>query len=78
MYGKEAKDCGGVIGYDANALYLYCSGDQMPCGKETLVVNRRPYEEKRIKKFCRNVMKYKVFGFAQVDIEVPSELYDHF
>ena len=78
VYGEEAKDCGGIIGYDANALYLYCSGDQMPCGKETLVVNRRPYEEKRIKKFCRNVLKDKVFGFAQVDVEVPLELYDRF
>jgi len=23
-----------ILGYDANALYLYCSGDVMPCGKE--------------------------------------------
>ena len=77
-YGKEAKPCSGVIGYDANALYLYCSGSEMPCGKDALVLNRRPYEEKRIKKFCRRVVKNKVFGFAQVDIEVPEDLYDKF
>lgn len=75
---KDAKFCRGVIGYDANALYLYCSGSEMPCGKDTLIVNRRPYEEKRIKKFCRSVMKGKLFGFAQVDIEVPEYLYEKF
>ena len=77
-YGKEAKPCSGVIGYDANALYLYCSGSELPCGKDTLVLNRRPYEEKRVKKFCNRVVKNKVFGFAQVDIEVPEELYEKF
>ena len=74
----DAKPCGGVIGYDANALYLYCSGSEMPCGKDTLVVNRRPYEEKRIKKFCRRVKNGQVFGFAQVDIEVPKDLWETF
>ena len=24
----------GVIGYDANSLYLYCSGDAILCGKD--------------------------------------------
>ena len=68
----------GVIGYDANALYLYCSGDVMPCGKDTLVVNKKLFDQKRIVKFSRNVLKGKAFGFAQVDIEVPDELYDKF
>ena len=77
-YDGEAKTCGGVLGYDANALYPYCTGSEMPVGKESLVVNRRPYEEKRIKKFCRSVLRGKVFGFAQVDIEVPEALYERF
>ena len=34
--------------------------------------------KKRIAKFSRDVLKGKVFGFAQVDIEVPGELYDKF
>ena len=29
-------------------------------------------------KFSKDVLKRKVFGFAQVDIEVPDELYDKF
>ena len=66
------------IGYDANALHLYSSGDVMPCGKDTLVVNKKPFDQKRIVKFSNDVLKGKVFGFAQVDIEVPDKLYDKF
>ena len=33
VYGEKSKLTKGVIGYDANALYLYCSGDVMSCGK---------------------------------------------
>ena len=35
----------------ANALYLYCSGDVVPCGKDTLVVNKKLFDQKRIVKF---------------------------
>ena len=34
--------------------------------------------KKRIAKFSKTVLKEKVFGFAQFDIEVPDELYDKF
>ena len=30
VYGEKSKLTKGVIGYDENALYLYCSGDLMP------------------------------------------------
>ena len=50
----------------------------MPCGKDTLVVNKKPFDQKRIAKFSKDVLKGNVFGFAQVDIEVPDELYDKF
>ena len=50
----------------------------MPCGKDTLVVNKKPYDQKRIGKFSKDVLKGKVFGFAQVDIEVPDKLYNKF
>ena len=30
----DAKTCRAVLGFDANSLYLYCSGQEMPCGKE--------------------------------------------
>ena len=78
VYGEKSKLTKCVTLYDANSLYLYCSGDVMPCGKDTLIVNKKPFDQKRIAKFSRDVLKGKVFGFAQVDIEVPDELYDKF
>ena len=50
----------------------------MPCGEDTLVINKNPFDQKRIAKCSKDVLKGKVFGFAQVDIEVPDELYDKF
>ena len=44
VYEEKSKLTKGVIGYDANALYLYCSGDAMPCSKDTLVVNEKPLD----------------------------------
>ena len=76
VYGAKSNLTKGVIGCDANALHLYCSGDVMPCGKDTLVVNKKPFGQKRITKFSEDILKEKVFGFAQVDIKVPDELYD--
>ena len=76
--GEKGKLTKSIIGYDANSLYLYCSGDVMPCGKETLVVNKKPFDQKQIAKFSRDVLKGEVLGFARVDIEVPAELYDKF
>ena len=50
----------------------------MPCSKDKLVVNEKPFDQKRIAKFSKDVLKGKVFGFTQVDIEVPDELYEKF
>ena len=75
-YGKKSKLTKGLIGYDTNSLYLYCSGDVMPCGKDTLLVNKKPFDQKRITEFSKDILKGKVLGFEQVDIEVPDELYD--
>ena len=44
VYGEKSKLSKDAITYDANALYLYCSGDVMPCGKDTLVVNEKPFD----------------------------------
>ena len=77
-YVEKSKLTKSIIGYDANALYLYRSGDVMPCSKDTLVVNEKPFDKKRIAKFSKDNLKGKVFGFAQVDIEVPGKLYGKF
>ena len=46
VYGEKGNLAKGVIGYDANALYLYCSSDVMLCGKDTLVVNEKLFDQK--------------------------------
>ena len=33
----NAKICSKIIGFNADSLYLYCSGQEMPCGKEEYV-----------------------------------------
>ena len=43
---EKSKLTKGVICYDANSLYLYCSGDVTSCGKDTLVVNEKPLDQK--------------------------------
>ena len=78
VYGEKSKLTMVIISYDANSLYLYCSDDVMPCGKDMLVVNKKLFDQKRIAKFSKDVLKGEDFGFAQVDTEVPDELYDTF
>ena len=41
-------------------------------------MNKKLLDQKRIAKFSKDVLKGKAFGFVQVDIEVPDELYDNF
>ena len=50
---EDAKTCRAVLGLDANSLYLFCSGQEMPDNDN-------------------------LFGFFQVDIEVPEQLLDKF
>ena len=66
-----------VTDYDANSLYLYRSGHVNFCGKDMLVVNEKPFDQKNAK-CSKDVLKGKVFRFAQGAIEVPDELYEKF
>ena len=75
IYGRaDAKICRSVQGLDANSLYLYCSGQEMPCGKEK-VFHCDPEEKDKL---IQNVLNDKLFGFFQVEIEVPEQLRKHF
>ena len=78
VHGEKSKLTRGIIGCDANSLYLHYSGGVMLSGKDTQVVNKKPFDQKRIAKFSKDVLKGKVFEFVQVAIEVPDELYDKF
>ena len=70
----RAKTCRAVLGFDAYSLYLYCSGQEMPCGKEKVFQSEAGEKDKLI----QNVLNDKLFGFFQVDIEVPEQLRDKF
>ena len=76
VYEEKSKLTKGVIGYDANGIYLYCSDNIMLCGKDTLDEKKKSHDQKRIAKLSEDVLKGEFFGFAQADIEVPDELYD--
>ena len=71
---EDAKTCRAVQGLDANSLYLFCSGQEMPCGKEKVFQSEAGEKDKLI----QNVLNDKLFGFFQVDIEVPEQLLDKF
>ena len=70
----DAKTCRAVLGFDANSLYLFCSGQEMPRGKEKVFKGNPEEKDKLIQK----VLNDKLFGFFQVDIEVPEQLLDKF
>ena len=78
IYGEDAKTCESVVGFDANSLYLYCLGDEMPCGKEEYVEVKNPKDQDTINKICEDVINGDLFGFFQVDIHVPEELKEKF
>ncbi|TYZ65581.1 hypothetical protein PybrP1_000619 [[Pythium] brassicae (nom. inval.)] len=64
------KMCEKVIGYDANALYLWCLGNQMPCGRLEM--------EDVYDGIVDDIMTDKKFGFLECDIETPEHLKTHF
>ena len=78
VFGEKSKLTKGVLGYNAKSLCIYCSGDVIVDGQDTLVVNAKLFGQNRIAKFSKDVLKVKSFGFEQVDIDVPDELYDKF
>ena len=67
IYGRNGKKCKTILGYDANALYLYCSGQLMPCGKEKYVKVKTPTSPYNIKVLTNEVLRNELFGF---DFEV--------
>jgi hypothetical protein len=57
---RGGKLCKKVIGYDANALYLWCLGQNMPCGHLTKI---DPYSG-----LLDDILADKQFGFIECDI----------
>ncbi|GMF32909.1 unnamed protein product [Phytophthora lilii] len=67
---EEESDIYQIIGYDANALYLWCLGNEMPCGRLTTI---DAYDG-----IIDDIKEDKLFGFLECDIETPEHLKDYF
>ncbi|XP_057290810.1 uncharacterized protein LOC130613491 [Hydractinia symbiolongicarpus] len=75
---QEPRKCKTVLGLDANMLFPSTLMQDFPCGKEKLIKINPPTAEHNIRLLTEGVQSGSLFGFAQVDIEVPLELYDKF
>ena len=73
---QDAKVCGKVLGYDANALYPSTMLGWMPCGKGE--VKDWPQTKECLRNFLDAVKTERWFGLAEVDIGVPRELWPKF
>ena len=71
----DQKTCSKIVGFNTNSLYLYCSRQEIPCGKEEYIEVDQPYDTLEL---CNQVMKGTLFRFLQVDIHVLDELIDKF
>jgi hypothetical protein len=66
------KLCKKIIGYDANALYLWAIAQEMPTGKHEHITN---YDLNQLK---QDILNDNLFGFIKVDIETPEHLKEKF
>ena len=69
VYGEKRKLTKSLIAYDANSLYLYYSDEVMPCGKETLVVNKKLFDQKRITNFF---LEEQFLGLRRLTLKYPT------
>jgi len=69
---RGGKLCRKVLGYDANALYLWAISEVMPTGDYKQITQ---YDLQQLK---QDVMSDKLFGYVECDIKVPDHLYDYF
>ncbi|KAG2961560.1 hypothetical protein PC119_g26072 [Phytophthora cactorum] len=67
---RGGKVCKKIIGYDANALYLWALVNEMPCGRLTTI---EAYDG-----IVEDIAADKIFGFLECDILTPDHLKDYF
>ena len=65
-----------ILGYDANSLYPSTMMKEMPCGEGVVTTYANP--EAVVRVFPALLSSGEWFGFAEVDIEVPEELWSEF
>ena len=73
---EDAKVCRRILGYDANSLYPSTMMKEMPCGPGYVKSYDNPEAYARV--FPQFLWAEEWFGFAEVDIEVPEELWPEF
>ena len=73
---EDAKVCRPILGYDANSLYPSTMMKEMPCGPGFVKSYDNPEAYARV--FPQFLWMEEWFGFAEVDIEVPEELWPEF
>ena len=73
---EDAKVCRRILGYDANSLYPSTMMKEMPCGPGYVKSYDNPEAYARV--FPQFLWTQEWFGFAEVDIEVPEELWPEF
>ena len=70
---EDARLCRRILGYDANSLYPSTMMKEMPCGPGYVKSYDNPEAYARV--FPQFLWMEEWFGFAEVDIEVPEELW---
>ncbi|OAJ41901.1 hypothetical protein BDEG_25431 [Batrachochytrium dendrobatidis JEL423] len=67
---RGGKLCQKILGYDANALYLWALSQDMPCGEHKMI---EPYPD-----ILEDVMNGSFFGEIECDIAVPEHVKEYF
>ena len=73
QYGEGAQLARRILGYDANSLYPSTMMKEMPCGPGVVTTYNHP--ELFAGLLPQLLYNREWFGFAEVDIEVPRELW---
>ena len=73
---EDARLCRRILGYDAKSLYPSTMMKEMPCGPGYVKSYDNPEAYARV--FPQFLWMEEWFGFAEVDIEVPEELWPEF
>ena len=76
QYGEGAQLARRILGYDANSLYPSTMMKEMPCGPGVVTTYNHP--ELFAGLLPQLLYNREWFGFAEVDIEVPRELWTEF
>ena len=73
---KEANIVKRILGFNANSLYPSTMEKEMPCGQEFVEHYKDPVQAAQ--KIIGRMYSKRWFGFAEVDIEVPRDLWEVF